>query len=50
VTVCDATSAHGSDPAILGTAQLTAGGTAVVKLTLGVGAHQIKERVWQDER
>ncbi len=42
VTFCDASAATCTGPAILGSAQLTAGGTAAIKLTLGVGAHRIK--------
>ncbi|MGZ4733148.1 MAG: FG-GAP-like repeat-containing protein, partial [Terriglobales bacterium] len=41
VIFCDATAAHCADSAILGTAQLTTGGTAAIKLTLGVGTYSI---------
>lgn len=42
VTFCDASAAHCTGPAILGTAQLTTGGTATIYVTLGVGIHRIK--------
>jgi Bacterial Ig-like domain (group 3)/FG-GAP-like repeat/FG-GAP repeat len=42
VAFCDAAAAHCSGPAILGTAQLVVTGTAAIKITLGVGTHQIK--------
>jgi hypothetical protein len=42
VTFCDATAPNCSGPAILGSVQVSAAGTAAIKLTLGVGTHQIK--------
>jgi Bacterial Ig-like domain (group 3)/FG-GAP-like repeat len=42
VNFCDATATSCSGPAILANVQLTSGGTAAIKLRLGVGAHQIK--------
>jgi hypothetical protein len=40
VTFCDATAAHCLNSAILGTAQLTSAGTAVLRLIPGIGTHQ----------
>jgi len=42
VRFCVATSVNCQAPSLLGQAQLTAGGTASIKLILGVGAHSIK--------
>jgi phospholipase/lecithinase/hemolysin len=42
VTFCDATATYCEDKAVLGTAQLTANGSASVRLTLGIGMHSIK--------
>jgi hypothetical protein len=42
VNFCDATAVHCTDIHILGTADLTNSGTAVVKLTPGVGSHSYK--------
>jgi hypothetical protein len=42
VTFCDATAPNCTGPAVLGSVQLTVSGTASIKLTLGVGSHQIK--------
>jgi hypothetical protein len=42
VTLCDATMPSCAGPAALGTVQLTTSGMATMKLTLGVGAHQVK--------
>ena len=42
VVFCDAAALNCSGPAILGSVQLTAAGTATLRLTLGVGTHQIK--------
>ena len=42
VNFCDATSAHCTDIHLLGTAQLTSAGTAVLKLHPGTGSHSYK--------
>jgi hypothetical protein len=42
VKFCDATATYCEDSAVLGTAQLTAAGTATLNLRLGVGSHSIK--------
>ena len=42
VTFCDATAASCKGTAVLGTAQLTANGTATIKLVLSIGTHSIK--------
>jgi len=42
VVFCDATAAHCDGAAVFGTAQMTASGTAELKLTLGVGVYSIK--------
>ena len=42
VVFCDVAALNCSGPAILGSVQLTIAGTATLKLTLGVGTHQIK--------
>jgi 6-phosphogluconolactonase (cycloisomerase 2 family) len=42
VEFCDATAAHCEDIHIIGTAQLTSAGTAVVKFRPGVGSHTYK--------
>jgi hypothetical protein len=41
ITFCDATATHCEGPAIFGTAVLTSSGTAVLKLTFGVGTYSI---------
>jgi len=42
VNFCDASAAYCQGPAVLGTAQLIANGTASIKLISGIGAHSIK--------
>ncbi len=42
VTFCDATAAYCENSAIIGTAQLTSAGTAVIKLVPGIGSHSYK--------
>lgn len=42
ITFCDASATRCEDLAILGNSQLNAGGTAVLKLTLGVGTYSVK--------
>jgi hypothetical protein len=42
VKFCDATAKYCEDAALLGTAQLTSAGTAVLKLRLGLGSHSVK--------
>jgi hypothetical protein len=42
VKFCDATATYCEDSAVLGTAQLTAAGTATLNLRLGVGSHSVK--------
>ena len=42
VQFCDATATYCEDAAVLGTAQLTSAGTAVVSLRLGLGSHSVK--------
>jgi Bacterial Ig-like domain (group 3)/FG-GAP-like repeat len=42
VVFCNATAAHCDGAAVFGTAQMTAGGTAQLKLILGVGTYSIK--------
>jgi len=42
VLFCDANAPHCQDVAILGTAQLTAAGTAVIYMRFGIGNHNIK--------
>src|SRR5882757_11164573 len=42
VLFCDANAPHCQDVAILGTAQLTAAGTAVIHMRFGIGNHNIK--------
>jgi hypothetical protein len=42
VTFCDATAKHCEGPSILGTAQVTAAGTATLKRILSYGTHSIK--------
>ena len=42
IEFCDASAAYCEDAAIFGTAQLTAAGTASIKLQLGIGSHSIK--------
>ena len=42
VVFCDATAAHCDGAAVFGTAQVTASGTAELKLILGVGTYSIK--------
>ncbi len=42
VKFCDATATYCEDSAVLGTAQLTAAGSATLNLRLGVGSHSIK--------
>ena len=42
VKFCDATATYCEDAALLGTAQLTSAGTAVVNLRLGLGSHSVK--------
>src|SRR5690242_19883767 len=42
VTFCQSTAAACQGPAVIGTAQLGAGGTASLKLVLGIGPHSVK--------
>jgi len=42
VTFCDATATYCENSAMIGTAQLTAAGTAVIKLVPGIGSHSYK--------
>lgn len=42
VTFCDSTATFCEGPAVLGTAQLTATGTASTKLIFGIGSHSVK--------
>ena len=42
VNFCDATAAHCTDIHLLGTAQLTAAGTAAIKFIPGIGSHSYK--------
>jgi len=42
VKFCDASAAYCEDSAVLGTAQLTAAGTAMLNLRLGIGSHSVK--------